>query len=55
MRIIIGLASSQIMFTIVAIAIVLWHNRQLRLLRDDMSSLHKEVVRLKIRSDIKKR
>jgi hypothetical protein len=58
MRIIIGLiglASSQIMFTIMSFAIAVWFDRQLRLLRNETTLLHQEVLRLKIRSDMKKR
>jgi len=55
MDIIISLAGSQFVITVGAIAIAVWYWRQLRWLRDEIAALHKEVARLKVRSDVRKR
>lgn len=55
MNIIISLAGSQLLITTAAFVIAVWYWRQLHWLRDEIAALHKEVARLKLRQDLKKR
>jgi hypothetical protein len=53
MDIVISLAGSQLIITVVAVFIALWYWRQLRWLRDEVASLHKELARFELRLDVK--